>query len=310
MNVGFIGLGNMGGPMAERLLAAGFSLAVRDLRPETGAGLIDSGAAWAGTARDLAGESDVVCTCVPGPVEMEAVYLGPDGILAGLRPGTVCIDHTTNDPEVVERVGAALAASVGSLLDAPLDGGREGALAGQFNLFVGGRAADLERVRPVLGPSARAIVPVGPLGAGSVAKIAHNALAMSVDLLITECLTLGVKSGVDLAGLREAFAQGCIVGGNTTFTERMPATLFRGDFDARFALHLAAKDFALARTLAEHHDVPTRLVELCHAELNEAMARGWGADDRTRASTLQEERVGVELRLVEGDAAPHPTSPD
>ena len=299
MNVGFIGLGNMGGPMAERILEAGFSLVVHDIRPEAGAGLVARGAAWAETARHLARRCDVICTCVPGPAEMEAVYLGPDGILAEPRPGTVCVDHTTNAPEVVQRVGAALEAVGMRLLDAPLDGGREGALGGTLNFFVGGTPEDLERVRPVLEPSARAIVPVGALGTGSVTKIVHNALAMSVDLLLTECLTLGVKSGVELPDLVEAFKRGCIAGGNTMFTERMPATLFRGDFAARFALHLAAKDFALAAALAERNGVPTRLVDLCRGELSEAMARGWGEDDRTRASTLQEERAGVVLRLPE-----------
>ncbi len=303
MKVGFIGLGNMGGPMAERILAAGFSLIVHDVRPEAGAGLVERGAEWAETARALAAACDVVCTCVPGPVEMEAVYLGPEGVRAGLRPGALCVDHTTNAPEVVARVGAALEAAGARLLDAPVDGGREGALAGALNLFVGGGAADLERARPVLEPFARTIVPVGALGTGTVTKIVHNALAMSVDLLMTECLTLGVKSGVELPGLIEAFKQGCIAGGNTMFTERMPATLFRGDFSARFALNLAAKDFALAETLADRNAVPTRLVDLCHAELREAMARGWGEDDRTRASTLQEERAGVALRLPVGVGA-------
>ncbi len=139
-------------------------------------------------------------------------------------------------------------------------------------------------------------MPVGTLGTGTVTKIVHNALAMSVDLL----MTLGVKSGVELPGLIEAFKQGCIAGGNTMFTERVPATLFRGDCSARFALNLAAKDFALAESLAERNAVPTRLVDLCHAELREAMARGWGEDDRTRASTPQEERADVALRLPVG----------
>ena len=111
MNVGFIGLGNMGGPVAERILETGFSFVVHDVRPEAGVSLVEQGAAWAETARDLAARCDVICTCVPGPVEMEAVYLSPDGILAGLRSGSVCVDHTTNAPEVVQRVGVALEAA-------------------------------------------------------------------------------------------------------------------------------------------------------------------------------------------------------
>jgi 3-hydroxyisobutyrate dehydrogenase len=228
---------------------------------------------------------------------MQAVTLGPRGLLAGLQPGSICIDHTTNSPEVVRQVGAVLKARQVHLLDAPLDGGREGALEGQLTLFVGGEEAVLQQVRPVLDAFARSVVWVGELGAGSVTKIVHNALAMSIDLVLTECLTLGTRAGVAVPRLIEAFGQGCIISDNMSFTKRLPATLFRGDFAARFALKLAYKDFRLAADLATQHGVPTRLLELCRLELLEAMQRGWGDNDRTRASTLQEERAGVQLRL-------------
>jgi len=214
-----------------------------------------------------------------------------------VKPGTVVIDHTTNAPVVVRDVGAALTARGAHLLDAPLDGGREGALEGQVTLFVGGDEAVLHRVRPILDTFSKSVVWTGELGTGSITKLVHNALAMSIDLLLAECLTLGAKAGVALPRLVEAFREGCIVGQNMTFTKRMPATLFRGDFAARFALALAYKDFRLAGDLATQHGVPTRLLDLCEMELLEAMNRGWGAEDRTKASTLQEERAGVRLRL-------------
>src|SRR5262245_38022205 len=297
MRVGFIGLGNMGGPMAGFVRQAGFPLVVHDRRRSAAAGVLERGAVWAESARDVAAQCDVVCVCVPGPPEMRAVILNAGGVLEGVRPGAVVIDHTTNDPAVVREVGAALAARGARLLDAPLDGGREGALEGQLNLFVGGDAAILSSVKPVLDTFSRAVVWVGELGAGSVTKIVHNALAMSIDLLIAECLTLGVKAGVAMPRLVEAFGAGCIVGQNMTFTKRMPATLFRGDFAPRFALALAHKDFVLAADLARTHGVPTRLLDLCQKELQEAMNRGWGNADRLKASTLQEERAGVRLRM-------------
>jgi len=228
---------------------------------------------------------------------MRAVALGPAGVIEGLRAGCAVIDHTTNAPAVVRDVGAALATRGVPLLDAPLDGGREGAVAGQLTLFVGGDEAVLRAVRPLLDTFSASVVWVGELGAGSITKIVHNALAMSIDLLIAECLTLGAKAGVAVPRLVEAFREGCIVSQNMTFTKRMPATLFRGDFTARFALALAHKDFRLAADLAAEHGVPTRLLDLCQAELREAMNRGWGAEDRLKASTLQEERAGVALRL-------------
>lgn len=297
MQTGFIGLGNMGQPLAGFLLKAGFPVVVHDIRAEAAAPLLADGAAWADTPRDVASRCDVICTCLPGPPEMHAVTLGPRGIVEGLRPGSVYIDHTTNSPEVVREVGAAIAARGADMLDAPLDGGREGALEGQVTLFVGGDESVVERVRPVLEAFARNVVWVGELGAGSVTKLVHNALAMSIDLLLTECLTLGAKAGVAVPRLVEAFRQGCIVSENMTFTKRMPATLFRGDFAARFALKLAHKDFRLASELAARHGVPTRLIDLCQTELLEAMNRGWGDQDRTVASTLQEERAGVQLRV-------------
>jgi 3-hydroxyisobutyrate dehydrogenase len=298
MRVGFIGLGNMGAPLAGFVLGARHSLVVHDLRREAAAALLAGGAVWAGSPRDVAAQCDVVCICVPGPPEMKAVTLGSGGILEGVHPGSVVIDHTTNAPAVVREVGDALRARDAHLLDAPLDGGREGALEGQLTVFVGGDRAVLERVKPVLDTFSRSVVWVGDLGAGSVTKLVHNALAMSIDLLLAECLTLGAKAGVPLPRLVDAFRAGCIVSQNMTFTKRMPATLFRGDFAARFALALAYKDFRLAGDLAIQHRVPTRLLDLCETELLEAMNRGWGSDDRTRASTLQEERAGVTLRIV------------
>jgi len=306
MRVGFIGLGNMGGPLARFVLEAGFSLVVHDIRREAGASLLERGAAWAESSRDVAAACDVICVCVPGPPEMQAVMLAASGVLEGVKPGAVVIDHTTNAPAVVRDVGVAMNARGAHMLDAPLDGGREGALEGQLTLFVGGDETILRRVKPVLDTFSRSVVWVGDLGAGSITKIVHNALAMSIDLLLAECLTLGAKAGVAVPRLVEAFREGCIVSNNMTFTKRMPATLFRGDFVARFALALAYKDFRLAGDLATQHGVPTRLLDLCQMELLEAMNRGWGDQDRIKASTLQEERAGVILRMGDLEGPPPP----
>ena len=299
MKVGFIGLGNMGGPIAGWMIKAGFPLIVHDIRPEAADSLLEQGATWADSPRDLARQCDVICTCLPGPPEMQAVTLGPKGLIEGLQAGAVYIDHTTNAPDVVRQVGAAIRERKAHMLDAPLDGGREGALDGQLTLFIGGEDSILQRVQPLLDTFSKNVVRVGELGSGSITKIVHNALAMSIDLLITESLTLGAKAGVDLARLVDAFGQGCIVSDNMCFTKRMPATLFRGDFAARFALKLADKDFRLAGDLAAQCGVPTRLLTLCQTELLEAMNRGWGEHDRTIASTLQEERAGVKLRMAD-----------
>src|SRR5207249_7427296 len=124
MLVGFIGLGNMGGPLAGFVLEAGFSLVVHDLRREAAAPLLERRAGWADSPRDVAAQGDVICTCVPGPPEMQAVTLGARGILHGVNPGSVVIDHTTNAPALVRDVGAALDARRPQPLNAPPDGGR------------------------------------------------------------------------------------------------------------------------------------------------------------------------------------------
>lgn len=297
MRAGFIGLGNMGAPLAGFVLNAGYPLMVHDLRSAAAAPLLERGATWAESPRAVAEQCEVVCICVPGPTEMRQVAIGARGVRETAKAGSVVIDLTTNAPATVREVGEALQARGAHLLDAPIDGGREGALAGQVTLFVGGDQAVLGRVKPLLDTFARSVVWVGELGTGSITKIVHNALAMSIDLLLAECLTLGAKAGVAVPRLIEAFNQGCIVSQNMTFTKRMPATLFRGDFTARFALALADKDFKLAGDLAAQHGVPTRLLGLCQRELEEAMNRGWGDQDRIRASTLQEERAGVKIRL-------------
>jgi len=287
----------MGEPLAGFVQRAGFALVAHDLRKAAAATLLERGATWAESPRDVAAQCEVVCICVPGPAEMRLVSTGPGGILEGVNAGAVVIDLTTNAPAVVREIGEPLKARGAHLLDAPLDGGREGALAGQVTLFVGGDPGILGQVKPVLDTFSKSVVWVGELGTGSITKIVHNALAMSIDLLLAECLTLGAKAGVAVPRLVEAFREGCIVSQNMTFTKRMPATLFRGDFTARFALALAHKDFRLAGDLAAQHGVPTRLLDLCQMELQEAMNRGWGDQDRIRASTLQEERAGVQLRL-------------
>ena len=297
MRTGLIGLGNMGASIAGLLLDAGISLVVHDVRREPAIPLQERGAVWAESPADLAEVCEVVLTCLPGPPEVDAVVMGHGGVLEKLQPNAVYIDLTTNSPELVRKVGEAVKKRRAYMLDAPLDGGKEGAEAGDLTLFVGGDEAVLERARLVLEPFSKSVVWVGELGAGSVTKIVHNALAMSIDLLLTECLTLGVKAGVELPRLIRAIRQGSSMSGNMSLNKRLPATLFRGEFSPRFALKLAHKDYELAAELAERYQVPTRLIDICLGEVSEAINRGWGDKDRTIASTLQEERAKVKLRV-------------
>ena len=213
MKVGFIGLGSIGTPMAMQIARAGFPLVVHDVRREACDPLVEMGAAWAGSPAAVAEQSDVVCTCLPGPAEMETVLTGDDGILEALRPGAVYVDHTTNSPSLVQRMAGLVGERGAEMLDAPVSGGREGAGTRDLTVLAGGPAAAFDRVRPVLDAMAKTVMRVGEVGAGCVCKIAHNSASFSIDLAMVECLTLGIRAGIDPAVMVEVF-QKCAVGRN------------------------------------------------------------------------------------------------
>ena len=163
--------------MAGQLLRAGHQLTVHDVRPESAESLLAAGAQWADSPAALADSCDVVGTCLPGPVEMEQVALGPKGIMEGIRPGSLYLDHTTNSPLLVRRVHAALHSRQVDMLDAPVSGGTEGAETRDLLVMVGGDAAVFERARPILDALAERVRHVGPIGCGAVCKTSTTAPA-------------------------------------------------------------------------------------------------------------------------------------
>ena len=296
MRIGFIGVGNIGNPMAGQLLAAGHSLVVYDVRRDAAANLLAAGATWADSPRAAAVQSEIVATCLPGPSEMESVALGPDGILEGLAPDTLYVDHTTNSPLLVRKVEAAVRARGAAMLDAPVSGGMEGAKTRDLLVMVGGERTVFERARAVLDALAERVIYTGAIGNGCVCKLMHNCASFSLDLIMAECWTAGVKAGVAPETLVDVFMKAAL-GHMMSLKVRLPATYFRGDFDARFALRLAHKDLRLAVELGGAYGVPMPLSARCTQEMAEAMERGWGDRDASIALTLQEERAGVQVRL-------------
>ena len=296
MNIGFIGVGNIGAPIAGQLLAAGHRLRVHDARRAAADALIAAGALWSDSAAALAAECEAVATCLPGPAEMEQVCLGPQGIVGPLRPGALYIDHTTNAPALVRRVHAQLAEKDVQMLDAPVSGGKEGAETRDLLVMVGGEAAAFARARPLLDAIAKRLIHTGPIGTGSIAKIMHNCASFTLDMLLAECWTTGVKAGIDAATIVEVFNEAAL-GHQMSMKVRLPATWLVGDFAARFSLALARKDLGLAMDLARETRTPMRLAALCEQELIEAVGRGWAERDASIALTLQEERAGVAVRL-------------
>lgn len=294
--VGFIGLGNMGSGMTRNLQAAGFPLVVTDLRRESASGLIDGGAQWAETPREVAAASDLVITMLPTPKHVEAVASGPEGLVAGLADGGTWIDMSTSVPEVQAAVRAATAGRDLHLLDAPVSGMSVGAATGTLQIFVGGEADDVERLRPVfeaMGDPER-ILHVGGPGAGYAVKLMINQLWFSHLVATAEVLSVGVAAGVDLDVLRDALIASPA---NSTFVSRdVLSILDNGDYDEGFAIALACKDLGLSVDLARSVGMPVELSSLVEQIFRRARARYGDSAGEMTPVRLYEELLGRDLR--------------
>ncbi len=205
--VAFIGLGNMGAPMAQNLLKAGFKLSVFDLVAESVAQLVKAGASAASSASDAVKDVDVVITMLPASKHVEGIYLGSDGLLAKIPSKALIIDCSTIAADSARKVAAAASAYGLAMIDAPVSGGTGGAIAGTLTFIVGGEAADLERARPLLEKMGKNIFHAGAAGAGQVAKIANNMLLGIAMAGTAEALALGVANGLDPKVLSEIIAK-------------------------------------------------------------------------------------------------------
>lgn len=206
--LGFVGLGNMGAPMASRLLKAGHTLAVYARRSEATAPLVEAGAVRCDTPADVASRSDVIFTAVTDTAAVKAVVLGTDGIARGARAGTVVVDHSTITPVGARQIAAALETIGVDLLDAPVSGGVLGAQSGRLSIMVGGDPNVFERCRPLLGHLATTIVYIGPSGAGQVAKACNQICIVVNQLGVAEAVLLAERSGVDFENVRQALMGG------------------------------------------------------------------------------------------------------
>jgi 3-hydroxyisobutyrate dehydrogenase len=251
--IGFVGLGNMGGPMARNLVAAGHQVKVFDLVKA----LVDSveGAAGQSSARACAQDVDVFVSMLPAGRHVEGLYLGEDGVLAHCGADTLLIDCSTIDPATSRKVAAAAAEKGVAMIDAPVSGGTAGAEGGTLTFIVGGAAESLERARPLLEVMGKNIFHAGDNGAGQVAKICNNMLLAILMAGTSEALALGVNSGLDPAVLSEIMKQSS--GGNWALNvynpypgvmENSPAS--RG-YTGGFLVDLMTKDLGLAMETAD-----------------------------------------------------------
>lgn len=296
MKAGFIGLGTMGAHMARNILKAGHQLTVTDVRKEAGEPFVAAGAEWVDTPQAVASRSDVILTSLPGPPEVEAVALGPNGLLAGMKPGSVWFDLSTNAPSVVRRLAEQVAAKNAFMLDAPVSGGPAGAESGKLALWVSGDEGAFNKNKALLDAIGDQVHYVGPIGTGSVAKLVHNCAGYMINMAIAEVFSMGVKAGVEPLALWEAVRHGAL-GRSRTF-DLMAGNFLPANFDPpRFALKLAHKDVSLATALGRELGVPMRIANLTLEEMTEAMGRGWGNRDSRIAMTLETERAGVKIAV-------------
>jgi len=298
MRVGFIGLGTMGASMASNAQQRFHDFVVYDVRREAAAPHLAAGARWADTPRQVAELSDVVFTSLPGPPEVEQVATGPGGLLEGMAAGKTLFDLSTNSPNLIRRLHAVFASRGAHLLDAPVSGGPRGARTRKLALWVGGDETVFDKHKAVLDAIGDQVIHVGPVGAGSVAKLVHNCAGYAIQTALAEVFTMGVKAGVEPLALWQAVRQGAL-GRRRTFDGLIDQFL-PGKFDPpAFALRLAHKDVSLATALGREHSVPMRVANLALEEMTEAMNRGWAARDSRVTMLLQEERAGVDIKVDE-----------
>ncbi|HWC29075.1 MAG TPA: NAD(P)-dependent oxidoreductase, partial [Dehalococcoidia bacterium] len=294
--VGVIGLGNMGKGIALNLRKAGHDMLVHDARRSVAEPHLQAGSAWADNVGEVARFSEVLFTSLPGPPEVEAVALGPDGLLEHMQPGSTWFDLSTNSPNLIRRLHDQFAAKGIKMLDAPVSGGTRGANEGTLAIWVGGDEAEFDKQRPVLEAMGNAPKYIGPIGAGTVAKLSHNVMTYMLQTALMECFTLGVKGGVEPLALWDALRHGAI---GRTRTFDLIGMYLRGNFDAGgFTLRLAHKDVMLATELGREMGVPMRVANLALAELTEGMNRGWADKDSWVTALLQEERTGLDFHYT------------
>ena len=286
----------MGAGMAANLQKAGYKLVVHDIRQASATPHLKAGAKWADSPNALATQCQVIFTSLPGPPEVEAVALGANGLVEGMEKGSTWFDLTTNSPTLVRRLDQLCRERGLHLLDAPVSGGPKGAKSGQLAIWVGGEEAIFNAHKQVLDAFSDAARYIGPIGAGSVAKLVHNCAGYGIQMVLAEVFSMGIKAGVEPLALWEAVRTGAS-GRQRTF-DRLHDRFLPNKYDPpSFALKLGHKDMRLATELGRELGVPMRLANMAFAEMTEALNRGWENRDSRSPMLLQLERCGLKIEI-------------
>ena len=294
MRVGFIGLGVMGGPMAANVLKGGHELTVYDLNPQAVARLTAQGAKAARSPREVGQGSEVVITMLPEPHHVEGVVLGENGAAAGMAAGSTFIDMSTIDPTTSQRIAAALKPRGIAMVDSPVGKTSEHAVSGTLTLMIGGDAADIERVRPVLACMGNQFFICGGQGMGHAMKMTNNLLATTIMCANTEALAIGAKCGLTLETMVEVMKT--TMGWNQQLAVALPKKAFLGDDSPGFMVKLAAKDVRLAVAQARQQGFEPLVGTGALATLDRAAQLGRADRDTAALLFLREQELGIRVR--------------
>jgi 3-hydroxyisobutyrate dehydrogenase len=292
VSVGFLGLGIMGSGMSSNLLARGHDVVVWNRTTTRMEPLVQLGASAADSPADVAARCDVVLLCVSDTPDVEAIVEGPNGLLEGLREGSLIVDHSTISPAATVRLAGVVAERDASWLDAPVSGGSEGASRGTLSIMVGGAEEDLERTLPYLESYGTTITHVGPVGAGQLVKIVNQILVVGNELAASEALLFAQQAGLDPAVAIEAVKDGAA--GSWMLANRGPQMIAR-DWRPGFSIDLQQKDLRLALDAADELGVPLPGTALIFQMYRALQNQGLGAEGNHALVKALESMAGIRV---------------
>jgi 3-hydroxyisobutyrate dehydrogenase len=291
MNVGFVGLGTMGGAMAANAARAGFEVSAWNRTPGRAAELEELGVRLRETAAAVAASSDIVITIVSDTPDVEAVLFGPGGVAEGAMPGTLVIDMSTISPSATRQFADRLGTKGVAMLDGPVSGGSEGAKKGTLSIFIGGEAADLERARPLLQSLGTTITHVGPIGSGQAVKAVNQVILAGTYLGVAEGIVLAIKAGLDVeqtvAALGGGAAQSWVLANRS-------GRMLANDYPLGFKVALHRKDLGIALSMARELGASLPVSALCEALEAGLMGRGHADDDMSAVARSIRALSGLE----------------